>query len=176
MSHPMKKNICAFLALVFLSLLLGGCSHLSVKHLNRRPWVLEAGQELKMKYLRFEFQVLPMKDRFGVRGTAYPLDVIPGWGEWIRDLWLEAYLSDADGRVMARDLHVYLPKKLDYEKGLEFEFILKPEELGSGGELFITFGYRMVLSDYQYSGTEDKGGITNGPMVFRAFEKAVSRF
>lgn len=161
------------LILLFLAIALGlaaGCTHLSVRHLQRQPWVLEQNQELVTKFWRFDYQVLPMGDHFGVRGRAYPLESVPEWAHSIRDLWLAAYLSDENSFVIADDIRVFEPQELNRDRGLGFEFTLKPDGLGAGGRLYLSFGYRMVLGD----GQAEKAGSNQGQDVFFASEGALT--
>jgi hypothetical protein len=140
----MSKHVVLplFLAIVVLA----GCTHLTVRHLQRQPWVLEQSQELITKFWRFDYQVSPKNSHFVVRGKAYPLDSVPEWADSIRDLWLTAYLADENSHVIADDIRVYGPQALDREDGLDFEFSLRPDGLGSGDRLYLSFGYRMVLA------------------------------
>ncbi|NJB68243.1 hypothetical protein GGQ74_001916 [Desulfobaculum xiamenense] len=173
----MKRHVAWIAALVVLAAIVTGCSHMSVKHLKRQPWVLEAGQSLPMKFWRFDYAVVPLTDRFGVRGRAYPVtDAVPGWAEWVGDLWLAAYLSDRDGNVIAKDLRVYLPRSLDRAEGVEFEFILRPDKLETRDDLFITFGYRMKLTSERYGDVDKSPGDDTGGEVFFASEGALTRY
>ena len=164
--------------LLLLSLSLLGCTHLSVKHLRKNPWTLNSNQTLEMSFWRFEYEGTFINNTYMIKGVAYPKkDVIPGWAEWIQDLWLSAYLSDINGYVVARDIKVYQPCKLDYNQGVKFEFVLQPEKLPSAGPLFVTFGYTMQLTSNQF----DKSAIAKRPLtgdkgnVFYASQWAMTR-
>ena len=166
------------ITIIFLSLLFIGCTHLSVKHLRKNPWSLNTNQTLDMSFWRFEYEGTFINNTYNIRGVAYPKkEVIPAWAEWIQDLWLSAYLSDINGHVVARDIKVYLPRKLDYDKGVEFEFVLQPEKLPSAGPLFVTFGYTMQLTSHQF----DKPPLIDRPLtgnksnVFYASQGAMTR-
>jgi hypothetical protein len=142
------RLLALLLAAALLPGLSAGCSHLSVRHMNRQPWSVGTPQSLEMKYWRFEYETVPLHDKFGIRGVAYPVTgQIPDWAAWVDELWLAAYLSDSRGRVIAKDLSVYLPRPLQPSRGVGFEFILQPEDLGRAGHLYVTFGYRMVLTE-----------------------------
>ena len=154
--------------LVVLLFVAGGCSHLSVRHLNRKPWVVNQPQTLETKFWRFTFESVPMPDRYGVRGVAYPrVDKLPEWARWAEELWFEAYLSDDRGKVIAKDIHVSLPRALDPERGVAVEFVLEPEDLGGSGPLYVTFGYRMVLTE---------GKDVEKPRRHFAIERALTLF
>jgi hypothetical protein len=170
----------AALALLLCLILLAGCSQLSVRHMKRMPWVVNSPQALEMKYWRFHFESMPLPGKFGVRGTAYPLSRnLPEWAERIDTLWLAAYLSDSQGRVLAKDLQVYLPRPLDPVNGVPFEFILEPHDLGRAGQLYLTFGYRMELTpepgDEAAQGPDATAG-EEGRDGFFAFEGPLTPF
>ncbi|MBU1003745.1 MAG: hypothetical protein KKE73_14625 [Proteobacteria bacterium] len=160
------KRLVASLAIILCLGALWGCSSTNVKHLIRQPWTLDNDQTLTMKFWRFDYRIAPTSDQFCVRGTAFPLsDTIPAWANKVADIWFAAYLSDASGKVIAQDLRVFEPGPLDQPSGIGFEFRLKPQDLPTKSDLFITFGYRMKLS-----GDTDKGE------VFFASEGAMTRF
>ncbi len=161
------------LALAALTLL-AGCSHLSVRHLKRQPWSLETVQALDMKFWRFEYAATPRTDKFIIRGQAYPTQAVPEWVGWVQDLWLEAYLADQSGEVIAKDLRLYQPRELDRDKGLYFEFTLRPNKLGNPGQLFVTFGYRMKLSESRPDTEAPEDGEEKARMFF-ASEGALTR-
>lgn len=161
--------------LVFVALLLAaqlvGCAQTSVQHLKRQPWLLNKPQSLDAKFWRFTFDCLTQKGQLGVRGVAMPVaSTIPDWATRIDELWLAVYLNDANGRVLAKNLLVLLPRELDRKNGVSFEFLLEPEDIGQSEHLFVTFGYRMVLSD----GQPAQEGKT--PRIFFANEGAVTKF
>ncbi|MBG0775054.1 MAG: hypothetical protein H0S85_01295 [Desulfovibrionaceae bacterium] len=186
----MKKSrplvVVAVLGLALGALLVAsGCSQLSVRHLNRNPWVVNTGQTLDMKFWRFDYEAVPFRNSFGVRGVARPrADRLPEWASWVEELWLAAYLSDSQGRVVAKDLLVSLPKPLSPETGVPFEFILEPEDLGDAGPLFLTFGYRMVLTPGakgpdakpEANAKQEAGAKGDKRKVFFANEGALTRF
>lgn len=165
----MKKRLI-LISVLLAAVIAAGCAHMTVRHLKRDPWVLEQPRELTMKFWRFEYQVVPMRDRFGVRGTAYPLQSVPEWADWVRDLWMAVYMADENSHVIADDIRVFVPQELDRENGLDFEFILKPGGLGAGDKLYVTFGYRMVLA--RSPADSDESG--KAPEVFFASEGALS--
>lgn len=135
------------LPLVIAVLLIAGCAHLSVVHLDKNPWTLGQQETLVMRYWEFSYTSRLEDNRLIVSGTATPVaGAIPEWATWIQDLWMQIYLSDDQSRVLAKDLRLYLPTDLDHEKGVPFEFHLTPESLGSSGPLYISFGYRMELT------------------------------
>ncbi len=152
--------------LCLTAVLATACATQSVGHLNRNPWLVNTPQTLEMEYWSFKYTSVPLTSRFGLSGTAYPiLDKVPASLDTLEELWLAAYLSDAQGRIVAKDLRVYLPRELKGDSGVDFEFILEPEDVGRSGPLYVTFGYRMVLSQ--------KGAPDN---VFFATQGAVNQF
>jgi hypothetical protein len=173
----MKRFAVLLCGVVCAAVLLAGCSHMSVKHLNRQHWTLESGQSLPMKFWRFDYAVVPLENRFAVRGTAFPVqDAIPRWAEYIGDLWFSAYLSDKEGHVVASDLRVFQPSKLDRAQGVDFEFVLKPDTLETDDELYITFGYRMKLTANRFDDVNKSPGDPTGGEVFFASEGALTRY
>lgn len=135
------------MGLLILSLMVGACAHLSVVHLDKKPWTLGQQEILPMRYWEFTYTSRLEENRLIVTGTAKPVaGAIPQWATWIQDLWMQIYLSDDQSRVLAKDLRLYLPTRLDHAQGVPFEFHLTPEALGSSGPLYISFGYRMELT------------------------------
>jgi hypothetical protein len=156
-------------ALVLLTLLVAACAHLSVVHLDKKPWVLGQQETLAMRYWEFSYTSRLEDNKLVVTGTARPVaGAVPEWATWIQDLWMQIYLSDDQSRVLAKDLRLYLPTQLDHEKGVPFEFHLAPQSLGSSGPLYISFGYRMEL-------TAEKStlGLNSKDQVFFASQGAL---
>jgi hypothetical protein len=139
--------------------------------LNRKPWSLGSEQVLEMKFWRFEYNVLSLDNRFEVAGKAYPLDTIPPEARWIHELWMESYLCDKGGQVLAKDLTTFAPRKLS-DEGLPFAFQLKPSGLGSR-DLYITFGYRMKFMPYPPDTAGPRAEVED---VFFAHEGELSTF
>lgn len=147
----MKKGKTAVAALCALALaasaLLWGCAQapMSAAHLKRDPWSLEEPRSLITKFMRFDYQVMPVGDSAGIKGWAY-LDTakLPEGAKWIESLSFTAYLCDPEGRVMAQDTRSFLPREARADEGIGFEFTLRPEQWGQR-PLFIAFGYRLVL-------------------------------
>lgn len=134
-------------ALILMTLLMASCAHLSVVHLDKKPWTLGQQETLAMRYWEFTYTSRLEDNKLIVTGTAKPIaGAVPEWATWIQDLWMQIYLSDDQSRVLAKDLRLYLPTSLDHDKGVPFEFHLTPEALGSSGPLYISFGYRMELT------------------------------
>ncbi|GAB1410004.1 hypothetical protein MASR1M90_11580 [Desulfovibrionales bacterium] len=130
-----------------LACLCMSCAHLSVIHLNKKPWILGQQETLAMRYWEFTYTSKLENNRLVVSGRAVPIPgSIPDWATWIQDLWMQIYLSDDHSFVLAKDLRLYLPTELDREKGVAFEFHLTPDSLGASGPVFISFGYRMELT------------------------------
>lgn len=156
----------SFVPMLLLFIAMSGCAHLGVSHLDRQSWKLETSRTMDMEFMKFDYEIVPRKDSFGLRGAAYvKKNSVPMWAGWIGELWIQGYLSDMDGEVLAQGLQVFSPEKLEEGKGIPFDFELKPDQLDSG-PLYISFGYRMAL----YKSREDN----NGP-PFMAIERAVSQ-
>ncbi|WP_320170703.1 hypothetical protein [Maridesulfovibrio sp.] len=154
----------SLVVLLLMAVFLNGCAHIDVSHLKNQPWKLETMRTLEMEFMNFEYEIVPRKDSFGVRGMAYvKKNSAPLWAEWIGELWIQGYLSDCDGVVLAQGLQVFSPGKLEEGEGIPFDFELKPVSLDDG-PLFVSFGYRLSLS---------KSKDDNGP-PFMAIEGAVS--
>lgn len=145
------------------------CAHLSVIHLDKRPWSLGQEDSLAMRYWEFTYTSRLEDNKIIVSGTARPVQgAVPEWATWIQDLWLQVYLSDDQSRVLAKDLRLYLPTRLDHAKGVPFEFHLQPEALGSSGPLHISFGYRMELASEKKTAADQEQ-----PQVFFASQGAL---
>jgi hypothetical protein len=161
--------------LVLLLLVLAhGCTHQSVYHLKRAPMVSDGKEQLvELDYWRFAFRSMDSEGGVQVHGAAHPRQeaAIPQWAVWIEDLWIEAYLSDERGRVLGRQLQVFDAQALDYEQGVPFSFLLMPAELGSPGRVYVSFGYRMVLSR-----ADEHGSAPGKQDVFFASEGALTRY
>ncbi|MBA4356832.1 MAG: hypothetical protein C0405_03810 [Desulfovibrio sp.] len=155
--------------LALAALLLCACAPApqSVGHLRRDAWSLEEPRSLILNFMRFDYQIQPVGDVAGVKGWAY-LDTskAPQWARWIDSLRFTAYLSDPDGHVVAQDTRSFLPREAKADEGVAFEFSLRPEQWGER-PLFVTFGYRVVLTE----GRNVQGG--KGP--FFASEDAITR-
>lgn len=139
---------------------------MSVGHLRRDAWSLEEARSLQMNFMRFDYHVQPVDDVAGIKGWAY-LDTakVPDWAKWVDSLRFTAYICEADGRVVAQDSRTFLPREARGDVGVAFEFALRPEQWGDK-PLFITFGYRLVL-------TEARGAKASDP--FFASEDAITR-
>lgn len=160
------KRLAVCLSALLCLCLLAGCSSTNVKHLARQPWALDSDQSLDMKFWRFDYRIVAVGDQFSVRGVAHPVaGTVPEWADTVADVWFAAYLSDASGKVIAQNLRFFEPGPLDQDRGIPFEFLLKPSSLPTKSDLFITFGYRMKLSS--------TGG---GDKLFFASEGAMTRF
>lgn len=130
-------------------LLLAGCSGLSVRHLPSNPWKNEVSQTLTMRYLAFQYQVIPVDSQLGIVAEAYPvIDKLPDWASWYGEISLSVYVCDERGTVLAMQETPLVPRPLNREGGLPLEVTL---DLGTKRyqPLFVSFGYRMVLTDAQ---------------------------
>ncbi len=154
-------------ALCCLTLL--ACAQLNVRHLQRSPWKPSVQQTLTLKYWQFVYEPVPMADAFGIRATALPVrESMPEWATGVEELWFAVYLSDSHGRVLAKDVQVLLPRELTLDTAIPIEFILRPEEIGGSEQLFVSFGYRSVMS-----GGPDP--TTGAPRILFANEGALTR-
>ena len=137
------RYLCALTSLLFLV----ACAHLSVVHLDKKQWIHGQSEVLTTRYWTFNYTTHTEDKRLIISGVAYPLtENIPSWATWIQDLWIQAYLSDEENKVLAKDLRLYLPIDLDPKQGVPIEFHLSPDTLGASGPLYISFGYRMELT------------------------------
>ncbi|HWR04047.1 MAG TPA: hypothetical protein VN419_08490 [Humidesulfovibrio sp.] len=167
----LRSMLCAALCAVVLaaSTLLSGCAQapMSAAHLKRDPWSLEEPRSLVTKFMRFDYQVMPVGDVAGIKGWAY-LDTakLPEGVKWVESLTFTAYLCDPDGRVMAQDTRTFLPREARADDGIGFEFTLQPEAWGQR-PLFIAFGYRLVLTEGR--------GVQGAKGPFFASEDAATR-
>ncbi len=159
---------------VGMAVFASGCAQLNVRHLKRQPWQTNEKQNLQLEFWNFSYEPLLLQDSYDIRGRAYPvMDGLPQWATYIDELWFAVYLSDSLGRVLAKDVQVMPPRELSRQEisdGIPFEFTLRPDDIGGKGKLFVTFGYRMVLTD---NGAPDKKQHGE-PRVFFANEGALS--
>ncbi|MCA1742959.1 MAG: hypothetical protein ABR542_04445 [Desulfonatronovibrio sp.] len=168
----MKKLIC----ILILVACMAGCSHLSVRHMEKNPFKLDQTDQLSMRYWNFEYTSTVKNGDYVVKGLAMPkTGVIPGWAEWLHDFWISVYLSDEQGRVLAKDLVVFPTQKLDPAAGINFEFVMEPEKMPSSKGVFLTFGYRMSLTENRFQSPELSRPLTGEQSVFFASEGAVVR-
>jgi len=144
------RNIFFSLFLLLVTLSVTGCSYTSVGHLQRQPWILNAEQHLEMRFWNFFYVAESLDGHYRIIGRALPRgENIPESQEWIEDLWLAAYLSDDQGRVLAQDLQVISGISLDLNQGVPFTFSLRPNRLNRTASLQITFGYTLTLTPHE---------------------------
>jgi hypothetical protein len=132
-----------------------------------------------MKYLNFQYKCKQFGSQLRVFGTALPKDKsIPQWACWTREIWLGAYLSDQDAKVIAKKILILPPQRFDPAHGFPFQMTLQPHDMGSPGPLFITFGYRLVLTDHSSDATSQEQDKTcpSKEHVFFASESALTKF
>lgn len=160
------------LAVLAFVVMAAGCSQMSVRHLDRTPWATGEGKTLQLKFWRFEYAVEPREDGYRVHGEAYPVkETMPDWVDWIDELRMVAYISDASGKVLADDEYDVLPGPLRADRGVPVEFSLEADDAGDA-PLFLTFGYRMALGKGKSSGV----AIPPDRPLFFANERAVKVF
>jgi len=161
---------------LFLSLLLAGCAQLNVRHLERQPWRPSEENALRLEFWRFDYRPAALEAGYAVQGRAYPLvEGLPQWATHIEELWFAVYMNDDSGRVLAKDVLVLPAGELTAEAaatGIPFSFVLEPEDIGQSGQLYVTFGYRMVLTPPT---DQPQTGEDGQPLVFFANEGALSR-
>ncbi|MFP4070492.1 MAG: hypothetical protein ACLFTB_00440 [Desulfovibrionales bacterium] len=176
--HRYEQTLLIRVVFVFgLLVFVLGCAHQSVRHLNKQPLTGNGTAELTMDYWTFRYTTEQTEKGLLVQGVALPKqDAIPVWAKWIDDLWMEAYLSDDRDHVLARHLRVFSSQQLDYAAGIPFSFTLTPERMGSPGPVFVTFGYRMVLTPAERASRESTAEVTGGRDVFFASEGALTRY
>ncbi|WP_459934581.1 hypothetical protein [Fundidesulfovibrio butyratiphilus] len=169
-SFALKRRLGVIL---LLALLVGGCATLHTGHLRRTPWS-EGKQQIATKFFRFEYQGIPLSEQYGVKGQAFPLrENLPPWADAVETLSIVVYLSDDEGKVLAKDQKSYLPRRLG-QTGIPFDFFLKCKTL-PGQKLFVSFGYRSMFVASKPPKTptgQHGGGNISGQYVFFASEGA----
>jgi hypothetical protein len=167
---PSGRGLIPLAVFALAALFLCSCAPVrqDVGHLRRDAWSLEEPRSLLVKFMRFDYQIQPVGGEVaGVKGWAY-LDTgkLPEWAKWVESLVLTVYLSDPEGQVIAQESRSFLPRAASADEGVPFEFSLRPEQWGVR-PLFVTFGYRVVL-------TEGREGAGGGQSFF-ASEDAITR-
>jgi len=164
------------MVLFCLTLLLAGCSYLSVKHLASNPLRLDKQEELNMRYWNFLYVNEKENHHYLLRGIAFPRqENLPEWGSWIHNLSIAAYLSDELGVVLARDIKAHPTQRLDPENGIPVEFRLEPKRMPESRDVFVTFGYRMQLTEDSCQDPDKKHTPAGDTRVFFASEGALLR-
>ena len=168
----MKRGI---VILGVLLALMAGCSHLSVKHLEKNPFHLDQTEQLTMRFWDFEYGSRVENGDYVVAGVAFPkTEVLPDWAEWLHGFWLSVYLSDEKGKVLASDLMVFPTQRVGPE-GVKFEFNLSPDRMPAGKDTYLTFGYRMSLTQSRDRVPLHEKPLTGERSVFFASEGALAR-
>jgi hypothetical protein len=173
----MCKRLCFTVLFLGLLGLCAACAHQSVKHLSRNPLSAAASQqEIKTKNINFVYTAYRNKGSIRIKGTALPTHkYIPRWAEYIQEMAVFCYLTDAKGNILGKDLHNYLPQKLDIKEGHPFSFTLSSPPRGEEKQLYVAFGYSLKLSSARSYTTR----ITDSPLeddssdIFYAREGAV---
>ncbi|WP_031385680.1 lipoprotein [Desulfonatronum thiodismutans] len=168
----MKKSL---IFLCFL-ILLTGCSHLSVKHLPRNQLLPNQTDVISLDFWNFQYMARMEGDRYSVTGKALPNTTVwPGWAEWFQDLDFFAYISDEQGVVFARDHNSYLVRRMD-PKGVDFSFAIPLKAVPSDKDVFLTFGYRMRLTQGEFQAVPRREESLSGEVdVFSAQQGPVPR-
>jgi len=173
-------------ALFLLSLLLAvsaaACSYQSVSHLNRQQWVFNEQRSLEMNYLNFRYICHQDESGVSLRGRALPKhQSLPSWAAWTKEIWLGAYLSDKNGKLLAKQIKLLPQQKFRSRTGYPFQFQLHPRDVGRPGPVYISFGYRLVLTarppgEESPSASGEPGDSEEEERVFFASESALTRF
>ncbi len=158
-------------AVLILAVLLAGCAQKSVRHLDRAPLAPGKSESLSLRFWRFEYTVQQQAESYRLLGRAYPLrDALPEWADWIDELSIAAYVSNASGTVLVEEQRNQLPGPLG-DKGVAIDFTLDRDDVDEG-QIFLTFGYRMTLGK-----GKPRGGSPNPDRpLFFANERAVEVF
>lgn len=136
----------SLLSILFVCLVLAGCTAQHVRHLPRNPWVIESPQSLTTAFWRFEYICQPLPQGVGIRGMAYPnSELFPEWATWYDSLAFTAYLSDSSGLVIDQSEITVLPRLMGKKRAISFEFTLVPDD--SYGPYYLTFGYKTRLAE-----------------------------
>jgi hypothetical protein len=161
--------------LVILFALLAGCSHMSVKHLPQNSFQQNQTETLSMQFWDFQYSCALENGNYTVKGVAFPnTKALPGWGEWLHDFSLSAYLSDEDGKVLAKDLISYPVQKVSPE-GVRFSFSMPLKTDLTDKETFVSFGYRMSLTQGMYQTPNLRRPLTGETDMFTAIEGALPK-
>lgn len=165
------RPIALFAALI-LAVLLAGCAQRSVRHLDRAPLAAGKNESLGLRFWRFEYSVREQSGSYHLSGRAHPVkESLPEWADWIDELAVSVYVSDASGSVLVEEQRNHLPGPLNPDTGVPLDFTLDGDDLGEG-TLFLTFGYRMALG----KGKPKAGAPDPGRPLFFANERAVEVF
>lgn len=139
-------NKCKIVLSLVLMFFVWGCSNLSVSHLRKNPLELDQKEVIKMKYLTFIYTTTITSKGYLVKGKAYFNQTkIPNWTHYIQEMWLQAYLSDGLGRVLAKDIKCITPQPIPAQ-GINFSFTLVPSYIPQASKMYVTFGYSFKLS------------------------------
>lgn len=169
----MKKSL---IIMCFMTILSTGCSHLSVKHLPRNHLVPNQVAVISLDFWDFHYVARSEGGQYIVTGKALPnTRVWPGWAEWFQDLDFFAYISDDQGVVLARDHTSYLVRRMVPE-GVDFSFALPLEATPLDKDVFLTFGYRMRLTQGEFQAAPRRDESLSGEVdVFSAQQGPVPR-
>lgn len=172
----MNVSRCAIYLALLCNLFAAGCAQLNVRHLERQPLRLQQESSLRLEFWRFDYQPQPLEESYAVSGRAYPLvEGLPQWATHLEELWFAVYLNDSSGNVLAKDVQILPPADFSenvVSTGIPFSFNLEPEDIAQSGQLYVTFGYRMVLTP---DPSAPQTGEDGQPLVFFANEGALSR-
>ena len=141
------RNALAIFLGAALALLVAACASLSVRHLERVPWIItQEDQTVSTRVWSFTFHTQGQNGFYLVAGEARPIpEAIPAWARWIKELSLEAYLCDSRGDVLAvSQMHVP-QKEFSRDQAVPFEFLLNPGHVHESTQIHVAFGYTMKL-------------------------------
>ena len=154
---------------------LAGCTRADVAHLKPSPLELEQEEEFRMSHWKFEYVSKEDNGAYQVKGKAYlKNERLPGIGDWIHRLRLSVQLSDEQGQVLAGDSRSYPTMKREPATAVPFEFRIYPEKMPEEADSYLSFGYRMRVSDSRYHdgayesplfGETSSYRISEGPLI-----------
>lgn len=144
--------------LMCLVILAAGCGTPSVKHLPLQPLSSDATGIIALDFWDFRYAAEFKNDAYVITGRAFPnTRVWPGWAVWFQSLSLSVFISDAEGNMVASDRNSF-PVIEMVPEGLPFAFMIPTGQLPPDMELFVTFGYRMRVTETQFQSAGIRGG------------------
>ncbi|WP_045220229.1 hypothetical protein [Desulfonatronum thioautotrophicum] len=151
-----------------------GCSHLDVNHLPRNQLVPDRTEVISLDFWDFQYVAQVEGDQFLIAGQALPnTRVWPGMAVWFQELHISTFLSDAQGVVLASRRTSYPVQRMTSE-GVAFSFAIPMETITGESfsveeNVYVTFGYRMRLTETRFQGVPLRGDSFSSDMdVFSA--------
>lgn len=141
-----RRRLAVLTTILGCLALCAGCARLSVSHLERRPLAVGADGQVAMQYFRFSYDTRLEGGDFTLRGLARPVTAgLPAWADRLESLTIAVYVSDADGRVLAKAEKTAPGLPLTPETAVPFAFRFSPEGAARPGGLTVSFGYKAVF-------------------------------